>query len=167
MKQKTIILILILFVAIVNTKAQSIFIYFTDGKISEYPLSEVRKITFSATDMILHKKDATTFTWAISDIQKYNYSETSSETEIKTIDALIYPNPSNGNFIINYQLKQKEFINISIISMDGKIIKNLLLENREQGYYSLHYANNLEEGIYLIKISSTNNFITKKLIILK
>ena len=149
---------------------QSIYVEEFNGTLTEIPLTNIQKITFSGTDMVLHKTDATSITWATEDVQKYYYDLASNINNIvisETNELLIYPNPSNGNFTVKYQLTEKGFVNISIISIDGRIIKTLLSENKEQGNYALNSNANLETGSYFIKIAQNNNLITKNLIILK
>ena len=172
MKQKIIILVLMLFVAIVNTKAQSIFIYFTDGTINEYPLSELNKITFSETDMLLHKTDATIINLNMSDIKKYNYDAPTKlekvNKELSQFDILIYPNPSNGAFKLEYKVNIPSEVNISILSIDGRFIETILSERKDIGSYSLSWKNpNVQAGSYFIKIQSGNDLVVKKVIILK
>ncbi len=170
MKKGTFLLMILLIISIINTNAQSLFVYFNDGVVNEYPLSSVSKITFSNNNMILHKTDESILTWAISDIRKYNYNISTlvkEEDKLSNIDVLIYPNPSNGNFKINYQVNQKGSVNISIIAADGRLIKNLFNANKNIGTYFLNYNSNLAAGNYFVKIQNENNITTKKIIILK
>jgi hypothetical protein len=148
---------------------ESIYVEETNGTLTQVPLTQVQKITFSGTDMVLHKTDATTITWAIINIQKYFYDLTTNinNTISDDNDILIYPNPSNGDFKINYQIKQKGFVKISILSIEGKTIETLLSENKEQGSYSLNSTKNLDPGTYFVTIENNNNLVTKKIIILK
>jgi len=153
-----------------NIYAQySIYVEEINGTISEIPLSQVQKIDFSGNDMILHKTDASTIIWATSDVQKYYYDLTinvENPKKSENNDVLIYPNPSNGDFYINYKVQKKGNVSIYLVSIDGKTIINLLSENKEQGEYSLQLNFNLEAGSYFIKIETNNNLITKPIIIL-
>jgi len=171
MKKRKILLTLLLFVAILNTDAQNIYIYFTNGTISEYPLNEVQKITFSEADMLLHKTDGDILSWATSDIDKYNYdliTQTPEVVESKPFEILIYPNPSKGSFQLDYQIDKLSEINISIISTDGRLHEILLSEKKAKGSYSLNINNyNLKPGTYFIKIQDKNKSTIKKIIILK
>jgi len=149
---------------------QSIYILETNGNLTQVPLTQVQKITFFGTDMILHKTDASIITWATVDVQKYYYALTTSIEHLEAQEndgILIYPNPSNGNFNISYQVKQKSKVNISIFSIDGKLIKSLLSEQKEQGIYNLNISESLKQGSYFIKISNQNNLVIKKIIIIK
>jgi len=149
---------------------QSIYVEETDGSITATPLTQVKKITFAGGNMLLHKTDATTITWATADVQKYYYALYTNVEPLKiseSNDVLIYPNPSNGSFNISYQVNEKGKVNISILSIDGKLIKTVLSEQKEKGDYSLDLTENLELGSYFVKIASSNSLIVKKIIILK
>jgi len=170
MKKRILILSLILFVAVVNTKAQSIFVYFTDGTSLSSPLSEVQKINFNGTEMQMHKTDGVILSWPIQDIQKYTYEEVTTQvSDVKTEDfnVLIYPNPSNGNFNIEYTLEETEFVNISLISINGSFSSSILSEKKEQGKHSININDlQLHAGTYFVKIQSNSKTSVKKIIIL-
>jgi len=149
---------------------QSIYVEETNGSLTEIPLTQVSKITFSGTDMLLHKTDASILTWATVDVQKYYYALSTNVENLEIAesnDVLIYPNPSNGRFNISYQVNEKGKVDISILSIDGKLIKSLLSEQKEKGDYLLDLSESLEPGSYFIKIASHNNLIVNKIIIIK
>ena len=169
MKKILVLLSIVFFIA--NTNAQSIYIYFNNGNINEYILSTVDKITFSGTNMLLHKTDESVLTWPISDIRKYTYDvSTLVENTIDNnskMDVLIYPNPSTKDFSIDYKLDKPSEINISILSLNGSLIETILSEKKSKGEYSIKWENkNLKSGIYFIKIRNNNSSETKKVIIL-
>ena len=77
----------------------------------------------------------------------------------------ILPNPSNGNFRINYLLPEKINGTFQIIDITGKEVykQTLQQENTSQ----LINTKKLSDGIYLCKIAADNFVATKKLIIQK
>lgn len=76
-----------------------------------------------------------------------------SETEIE-----IYPNPSNGEFII----RNAEGYNISITDVTGKLI----YENNLPGQTSsINLQNNYEQGIYLIRLIKQECVIVSKILL--
>ncbi len=164
--------ILLAFGIITSLQAQqSIYVEENNGNIDQIPLSEVQKIIFSGTDMVLQKTDASTITWATADVKKYYYDVTTdikNNEIVNSLDVLIYPNPSNGNFSIKYEVNKTSEIKILLTDITGKIIEVLLSDNKQKGNYTLKWQKrDLPSGTYLIKIMNKNILTTKKLIILK
>ncbi len=76
----------------------------------------------------------------------------------------IYPNPNNGNFIINTQLTKTENISISLYNLLGAKIKQF---DYVKSYPLQMNLNDLPNGSYFIKLNSGNNVLTKKVFISK
>jgi hypothetical protein len=71
----------------------------------------------------------------------------------------IYPNPSNGAFII--QLPNKEIFSASIFDMQGrKIIVQDFITNE-----ATFQLQNLPKGVYQLHLSQKNKFYIRKLIL--
>lgn len=171
MKHKTFYLIFTLFLFMSNLNAQSIYIYFNDGTSLTFPLNEVNKIDFSEIDMQLYKTDGSTFSWQTSSIKKYTYQDISisiEQAKVQDINVLIYPNPATSQINIQYYLSKPTKVDISLFSIKGKLITNILSEEQGKGEQTIEWKNNiLESGTYFIKIKEGENIKTKKLIILK
>ena len=87
-----------------------------------------------------------------------NKMGTNEIKEIVSTDFDIYPNPSNGNFNIRFD-NSNENHSVEIYSLIGQKVfekKNINL---------IVSVSNLSKGIYLIKVSKSNESITKKMII--
>jgi hypothetical protein len=64
-----------------------------------------------------------------------------------------YPNPFNPTTIISYRLKEKGYIKLNVYDIKGELIKILVNETKEQGYYETEFnAKGLASGIYLYRI---------------
>lgn len=70
----------------------------------------------------------------------------------------IYPNPTNGIFTIN---SQQQIGNIIITDISGKIF--YLKNNISNNYLKINISD-VEQGIYLLKITTENNISTQKII---
>ena len=80
----------------------------------------------------------------------------------------IFPNPSSGNFNINYKLKTNGKVELSILSINGTLLKTLFSEKQIKGNHNLNINNlQLEAGNYIIKIKTQNYISIKQLIIIK
>ncbi len=75
----------------------------------------------------------------------------------------IYPNPSNYQFNISYQLKSEQNVKISIYSTDMKLVKQILHPKQSLGtYIEVVDASNFNSGIYFAKIERGNDVQTRK-----
>lgn len=84
------------------------------------------------------------------------YSNLGTTTLFKE-DFTIYPNPTKGNFNINFDNSNQDF-NIEIFSLLGQ--KVFEKENTRSSSISV---SNLQKGIYLVKITKDSKSITKKI----
>ncbi|MFV8370559.1 endonuclease [Flavobacterium sp. LB2R40] len=71
----------------------------------------------------------------------------------------IFPNPSNGNVKINFDNSDKKH-SVQVFSISGQKIFDKEYSNSSSGS-----INNLQKGIYLIKITNDSTSVTKKLIV--
>lgn len=79
-----------------------------------------------------------------------------------------YPNPFNGTTTIRYQLAEPGFVEISIISNDGKKIKNWYYPSQNSGNHTLRFpAQDLSSGIYYYSIRTPSGFTSRKMLYLK
>ncbi len=76
----------------------------------------------------------------------------------------IYPNPNNGNFIINAQLTKTENVNISLYNLLGAKIKQF--DNVKNYPFQIN-LNDLPNGSYFIQFNCGSTAITKKVFISK
>ena len=106
-----------------------------------------------------------------SDLLFARYKENSSsshEIQSPESDLKLYPNPNPGkSFFISFEDNNK-ILAIELFDLNGKLIKTLenrdLLENNIQ---EIDLPTNLNTGIYLVKIKSTDGIVNKKLEIIK
>lgn len=80
-----------------------------------------------------------------------------------------YPNPFNPVTRINYDIPLDGKVNLSVYSLDGKEVSNLVNnESKPAGSYSIIFnAVNLPSGVYFYRLVTGNFVSTKKLILLK
>lgn len=80
----------------------------------------------------------------------------------KSEDFLIYPNPTTGNFEIDFQQTQQEVI-ITIWNSLGKLMDNKTLKNKR----SIRYSIKANPGIYHLQLLTSDNKIrTTKILIM-
>lgn len=74
--------------------------------------------------------------------------------ETQTTQALIYPNPSTSDFIIEYNGMRQ----VEVFSMDGRLVKSI------QTASPVHQLKGLTNGTYLVKITTDDRVIVKKVV---
>jgi hypothetical protein len=76
-----------------------------------------------------------------------------------------YPNPFNGQTIIQYSIPESDYINITIYDILGKEVDVILSDYQESGTHCIKWvAENLTSGIYFAVIKYKNKLLTHKLL---
>jgi hypothetical protein len=66
----------------------------------------------------------------------------------------IYPNPTGGSAVINYQLKENSIVKISVSDVLGKEVMRLSDQTQLSGEHQINLnAEHLQNGIYMVKIN--------------
>lgn len=83
------------------------------------------------------------------------------------LELKIAPNPASNQTTIFFNLPQKEKVKISITDLNGKVHKIILpWENRDSGQHQLTFnGSHLSPGIYLCRIQTDTEILTKRLLI--
>ena len=82
------------------------------------------------------------------------------------IEFTVYPNPTHGPLNIHLNLEKSACVNIELSDMNGSLTKKLHSGHIEAGNYNLQCAVNLKGGIYFLTVSTENNIMVKKLLVL-
>ena len=86
--------------------------------------------------------------------------------ESKIISA--FPNPFNPSTKIEYELKQSEYIKLSVYNVLGELVEVLEHKYKSPGKYDLIWdASSQTSGIYFIVLATRNYYSTRKIILLK
>lgn len=84
-----------------------------------------------------------------------------------------YPNPFNPNTTFEYSLRQAAEVRLDILDISGRLLKTLVNDRRSAGNYSVSWdgrdRNNIaaSSGVYLYRLRSGNETLTRKMILLK
>lgn len=79
-----------------------------------------------------------------------------------------YPNPFNPATNIEYELKEYEYVNLSVYDLLGNEIALLVNEEKYPGKYSTKFfGNNLASGIYFYKLTIGGNTQIRKMMLLR
>ncbi len=86
----------------------------------------------------------------------------------KTIneDINTYPNPINDIGFVEFELKNTDEVSINIYNIIGEKVQSVITQKYAAGKHLAAFnASELSEGTYLLKIHSSSDFITKKIVV--
>jgi hypothetical protein len=76
----------------------------------------------------------------------------------------IYPNPSEGNITVEYELAEKSSVRISIFNMDGKYIRQLSQDKISEKRASVSFnLQDLPEAGYILTLRAGSSVVSKKI----
>ncbi len=101
-------------------------------------------------------------TWKLLPRDAADISDVTGIAEIDLSDQMvIYPNPNDGRFHIQLPADMRGNVDISIVSMTGKLIHKEFLNNVSYNVLPIDLSNEAN-GLYFIKLSDgTNTAIAK------
>jgi len=131
-------------------QSQSIVFKFTDGNTESFPLSQVRKITFSGTILNLHLTDETTESWDVNVISHYSFDNTVGLPAVNSTpvvsDMKVFPNPSSGAVTISYFLNKSSNVGLEIYDLQGKMVKKVFSSVQTAGKQKQSWNGTDENG---------------------
>lgn len=81
--------------------------------------------------------------------------------------AIISPNPSNGEVVVNFKNKESQKTKISIYNLNGQLISEILNETIQSGNAKIKMdLSRYPKGMYYINISNEKESVNKKIILI-
>lgn len=81
------------------------------------------------------------------------------------INMSVYPNPSDGPFNVELEIKKASIIQLELRNINGSLIEVLHSGIKDEGKTTMHLNQELRSGIYMLSLSSEGLISNKKLII--
>jgi hypothetical protein len=84
-----------------------------------------------------------------------------------------FPNPFNASTAIRYQLSDISDVNLSIVNLSGQLVRSLVNETQPPGDYTARWdglddgGNLVSSGLYLYRIVTGSETLTRKLMMMK
>jgi hypothetical protein len=166
---------LILGILFFSAGAHSQNIIFTskDGNTNSYALNDTRKIFFDGDAMVLLKKDGTPIVNKINTIRNLRYDASTAvrEFSVSSGSVKIFPNPFRSVVTIRYDLRVADKVQIDILDLQGRIIRNWPLAQQKAGFHEMQWqagdANGraVPSGTYICRIKTSSGIISKMLVL--
>lgn len=104
---------------------QFVFFKFTDGSSGLYPLQQVKKLGFEGNGLKLQLKDGTEYSWQLSAIDHYKYTDiiTAKEEASTAADPWqveVFPNPSDGRQVLRFRLQPSGSAEVKVVDLAGR-----------------------------------------------
>ncbi len=101
--------------------------------------------------------------WTNFDSENTPYTSVNEISNLNNIK--VYPNPFTNKFVVNVNATETTNLNISLVDISGRIIKQIMNDAVSAGLntYSIN-TENLQGGIYFVKIQSNNEATTLKMV---
>ncbi len=85
--------------------------------------------------------------------------------ETKAQDMAVYPNPSENQVTIEYEIFGNNEVDLKVINATGKLVANHELDGQKNGKNSVTISvSHLSKGVYFVKLNTGSKVITKKII---
>jgi hypothetical protein len=142
--------LILLFSTIENIFGENILISLSDGSLSSYDLTDVRKITFVTDSMSLHMTDGTVHSWSLDHIRNYRYDNSVDIGSLHSEAALkAFPNPSQSDITFAIDLDAAGPVSLRILDAYGRIINRWPESVLAAGEHVFHWSPKDEAGIQL------------------
>ena len=127
------------------------------------------KILDSETGRLINLYSSDIPLWENLGIFRISLSEVLVETTpYKTEIVSTFPNPFNPSTKINFNIDKKQYINLSIYDINGKLIKNLIDKEMLVGSHSILWSpNNISSGVYIVSLTTNSANLTSKAVYIK
>lgn len=150
------------------------FLYKTTNTGVNWTRETISNIGNSAINNIFNYGDSTL--WLCANVGKIFYTSNGGTSFISNGGEFVqdyelyqnYPNPFNPVTTIEYEIKFRGFVRLSVYDINGKEIQQLVNENKLAGNYKVKFdGKNLSSGIYFYKLEMNKFSDTKLMIIVK
>ncbi|MDP8241059.1 MAG: T9SS type A sorting domain-containing protein [Candidatus Hatepunaea meridiana] len=136
-----------------------------DAVIVEFPLLGLQTLTSIVQDGV----EVDTIIWQISVFDPRGVTDDMADWLPETVSlSAPSPNPFNAVTRIDYALPQAGWVNLTVYNVNGQLVKKLVNEHSQPGRYSIAFdADNLQAGLYFVRLETGSFSLIRKAIVLK
>lgn len=160
--------LVVIFFFFLSGKSQSIYINLTDGTHVSYGLALVSSITYTQDKMLLNKTDGSTISWKLENVMNYRYENivNAIKNGVNLIEPHIYPNPTNGNLNLSFELTAADNLTVSVFDKLGRELRTLAVNSLSAGHHQIQLEmNDLSSDVYTLRVCTSNDSFSEFLFI--
>lgn len=165
---KTILQIFLLVLTGNISMAQNLYLNEVDGTETEYEISDVRKLEFTSSEVLLIMHSGDTIFQPITELKNYRYNSDNSlsvETPSNySYSLMVYPNPTKDDFEFKFIPKKSMLYTLSITDIKGRKLDDKKLGVISEVYRGTVSLASYPAGIYFLTLKGGNMKISKKIL---
>ncbi len=123
------------------------------GVKTTFLLDSVSSVTFEGLSLVVKKSNGAIQRFSVYEIDHIRtVADTTSvlsiEQNLNSNGTVLYPNPVTDQFIVSFSVKQSNTVVIDIVDLNGKVIRNKVINCVGGKCYALFEAHDLPKGTY-------------------
>jgi hypothetical protein len=89
-----------------------------------------------------------------------------NEQSVSSLKMQVFPNPSDGEFVVKFNLTQRVDVKLSLYNIEGQKIEEQTIENLAIGENTYHREiSELQNGTYILTLETPNETSTRRIVI--
>jgi hypothetical protein len=92
---------------------------------------------------------------------------TQNQSSVNSMQMILYPNPTGGEFNIGYNLPNSGYVEFEIRDASGKLIHQKRLQNQKRGEHTYYpqFESHLPDGSYLVLMRTADNTSVQRILL--
>ena len=133
--------------------------HFADFSAATIIQGSVSESTFTTNPFIAQSEQLFYLVGFVNSTANVNY------LPLKAQEIKLYPNPSNGQFTIDLDMRQSNIMTLSILDVSGKEVLNETFQNGTALLSKSFDMSGYPKGMYMVRVASESGLYTKRFII--
>ncbi|MBV5311971.1 MAG: T9SS type A sorting domain-containing protein [Prolixibacteraceae bacterium] len=92
-------------------------------------------------------------------------NNTTADSLSTNIGLHVFPNPAHAEVQIELSVLEKQIINVSAYTLEGKLVKTMVNDLLEEGIHHYNFGNGQVAGVYFLNVSSSKEKTVRKIIL--
>jgi len=149
--------------------AQSM-LYFKEnsGTQTSFTLSDISKLILDEGNVLVHKTDGNSNSYAITDIRYLSFNDFMTRTPLipceRNSTTILYPNPADDLLQIRFETVKEGNVYLEIADIQGRILQREYTTSQTGSNHWLINISRLPAGLYICRLKNRNILETIKFI---